>query len=219
MRGLPGVVLLLFLLAGEPAGAAGFLRELPVEPDGTLRIALDRGNVDVLSHDADAVRVEAQSRGVGASSVHFDLVPAGGELVLTGASDEWLSLLRSGPTVRVRAWVPRRYAVDVRTAGGDVKVGGVAGSVVVRTDAGSVEVAEVEGPVDVETRRGGIAVAVPAAIGAELDASSEGGRVLVDRAVDAKGSPDPGRMEGRINGGGPMLRLRASGGSIRVRTD
>jgi hypothetical protein len=213
-----GLVGLAVLIASGAASASEFSRELAAAPGGTLRIAIERGSVDVLCHDSEAVRVEAETRGVGASSIHFELLPDGADLVLTGATDEWLAWLQTGPTVRVRAWVPRHYAVDVRTAGGDVTVGGVGGSVVVRTGAGSVEVAEVDGPVDVETGGGGIAVAVPARIGAELDAVSDGGRVLVEHAVAASGSLDPGRLLGTINGGGPKLRLRASGGSILVRT-
>ncbi len=206
------------MLAAAVASADGFSREVAVAPGGTLRIALDRGSVDVLAHDAQAVRVDALARGVGASSVHFELAPEGDDFVLTGASDAWLTWLETGPTIRVSVWVPRGYAVDVRTSGGDVKVGGVGGGVVVRTSAGSVQVDEVEGPVDVETTGGGIAVAVPARIGAELDALTEGGRVLVQHAVETRGVLQPGRLHGTINGGGPVLRLRASGGSILVRT-
>lgn len=219
MRGVGCIATLLVLVAASAAQGAEFSRELPVAPGGTLRVALERGSVDILCHESDAVRVEARASGVGGESVHFDLVPEGGGAVLTGASDEWLSWLRSGPNVRVRAWVPRDYAVDVRTAGGDVTVDGVAGGVTVRTTAGSVEVAEANGPVDVETGRGGIAVAVPARIGAELDALTRGGRVMVEHAVQAHAVLDPGRLQGTINGGGPKLRLRASGGSILVRSE
>jgi hypothetical protein len=207
------------LMLAPAAAAEGFSRELALTPGSTLRVALDRGSVDVLAHDAGAVRVDALARGVGASSIHFDLVTDGEDLVLTGASDAWLAFLQSGPTVQVTVRLPRPCGVDVRTAGGDVRVDGVGGGVVVRTGAGSVQVAEVSGPVDVETRRGGIAVAVPAELGAELDALTDGGRVLVEHAVRTRGVLDPGRLRGTINGGGPVLRLRASGGSILVRTD
>lgn len=206
-------------LAASAAAADGFSRELTVAPGSTLRIALDRGNVDVLAHDAEDVRVDALARGLGASSIHFDLAPDGKDLVLTGASDEWLTYLQSGPTVQVKVWLPRPCGVDVRTDGGDVRVDGVGGGVVVRTASGSVEVAEVAGPVDVETRRGGIAVDVPAELGAELDALTDGGRVMVEHAVRTRGTLDPGQLRGTINGGGPVLRLRASGGSILVRSD
>src|SRR5262245_1670350 len=110
------------MLAAGVASAYEFARELAVAPGGTLRIALDRGSVDVLTHDSDAVRVDALARGVGASSVHFELAPEGDNVVLTGATDAWLAFLETGPTVRVSVWVPRLYGVDVRTSGGDVKV-------------------------------------------------------------------------------------------------
>jgi hypothetical protein len=80
-----------------------------------LYVSLDRGQVDVLPHDASEVRIACRARGLGASSVHFEARAAGNDVVLTGRSEEWLAFMTAGPRVEVRVWVPRDYAVQVRT--------------------------------------------------------------------------------------------------------
>ena len=111
--------------------------------------------------------------------------------------------------------------VIARTHGGAIQVYDAAGNVEVRTSGGSIEVIEVGGELIAHTRGGGIRarfegapageletsggsidVAFPADVGADLDARSFGGRVEVDHAA--------------ITTGGHSLRLRTSGGSIRV---
>ena len=112
-----GVVLALgpaLTAAGDP-GKLALSIPVPAEQTGTLYVELDRGRVDVVPHDASEVRIEAQARGLGASSVHFQLRQDGNDVVLTGRGEEWLAWMQSGPSVRVRAWVPRRYTVEIST--------------------------------------------------------------------------------------------------------
>ena len=79
------------------AASGGDLSERVRVPDGgSLRIDLDRGDVEVVHHDATDVRIEARALGFGASSVHFDLRAAGDDFVLTGRSEGWLRWIRGG---------------------------------------------------------------------------------------------------------------------------
>jgi len=93
--------------------SAGELEQRIRIPDGgSLRIELDRGDVEVVIHEDADVRIEARAEGIGASSVHFDLQRDGGEVVLTGRTDPWLGWIRGGPRVKVRLWVPAAYHVE-----------------------------------------------------------------------------------------------------------
>lgn len=104
------------LFAAPAWGDPGELTQrIPVSDGGTLYVELDHGRVDVLAHDASEVRIEARARGLGASAVHFDLRAAGNDVVLTGIHEDWLEWMSTTPTVRVRAWVPRDYQVQVST--------------------------------------------------------------------------------------------------------
>ncbi len=109
--------------------------------------------------------------------------------------------------------------VEVRTSGGHIKVHDVGGSVVAKTSGGRISV-RFNGPPqgDLETSGGSIEVEVPEDAGIDLDARTSGGRVTVDSEVTVRGTFDHSQIEGKINGGGSVLRLRTSGGNVRLRT-
>jgi hypothetical protein len=92
-------------------------RTFPAADAGTLTIALDLGSVAVHTRDGDQIRLEAVSRGVGASSVHFVARAEGREVLLVGAAEPWLAWLATAPGVRVQAWVPPDTAVRIRAPG------------------------------------------------------------------------------------------------------
>lgn len=53
----------------------------------------------------------------------------------------------------------------------------------------------------------------------ELDARAPGGRVSTDIPVTAvvQGKLKPNRLQGTINGGGTLLKLRTFGGNVNLR--
>jgi hypothetical protein len=109
--------LLVLLLVPVLARAQGLEQSIAVEPGDRLRIELARGDVDVFTHDAAEVRIEARARGLGASGVEFAVTREDGCVVLRSRSERWLEWLASGPRVSVRAWVPRHLELAVDTSG------------------------------------------------------------------------------------------------------
>jgi hypothetical protein len=108
--------------------------------------------------------------------------------------------------------------VEARAMGGAIEIDGVSGAVHAKTSGGSIRTRFLQVPSGrVETRGGAIEVAFPASAGAHLDAAAEGGRVYVEHGVRSPATADSGRVVGAVNGGGPTLRLRATGGDINVR--
>jgi hypothetical protein len=305
---LAALCAVLWQLAPVAASAGDLAEEIPVASGGTLKVELDRGSVEIRSRDAAAIRIRAGARGLGASSVHFSVDARGGDVTLTGSHDAWVDWMTVGPTVSVRAWVPRDCSVEVRTSGGGIEIGDIGGGVVARTSGGSIRVERVEGRAElttsdgaivseavhgavsaatsggritldgvagdvrataregrihlsevggdvdaravggaieidgvsgavhaetdggsvwtrflrvpsgrVEARGGAIEVAFPASAGAQLDAAAEGGRVYVEHGLRSLSAANSGRVVGAVNGGGPTLQLRATGGDIHVR--
>ena len=49
-----------------------------------------------------------------------------------------------------------------------------------------------------------------------IDASSSGGNVVADVPVTVQGRIDKDSLHGDLNGGGALLRLRSSGGGVRI---
>jgi hypothetical protein len=49
-----------------------------------------------------------------------------------------------------------------------------------------------------------------------IDASASGGSVNSDVPVTIQGKIERDSLRGEMNGGGPLLRLRSSGGGVRI---
>jgi hypothetical protein len=111
------LLLALLLVAPAAARADGLEQSIALAPGERLRIELARGDVDVFTHERGEVRIEARARGLGASGVEFFVVREPGCVVLRSRSERWIDWLASGPSVSVRAWVPRHQALAVETSG------------------------------------------------------------------------------------------------------
>ncbi|MFQ5415601.1 MAG: hypothetical protein ACE5FL_01000 [Myxococcota bacterium] len=120
------------LLCAAPAVADGLVWTIPVSGNGELEIALDLGDITVLSHDAEEIRIEAVTRGLGASSVRFDVERRVDGVTLKESHEPWIEWMNVGPSVTVRAWVPRDCKVAIHTSARAIDVRDVAGGVVAR---------------------------------------------------------------------------------------
>jgi hypothetical protein len=108
--------------------------------------------------------------------------------------------------------------VDAETSGGSIRAHDVEGRVRAHTMGGSITVRfETSAEGELETVGGSIEVEFDERDGIEIDARTSGGRVTLEEGIDYAGRLERDRMEGAINGGGPPLRLRTTGGSIRLR--
>lgn len=129
---------------------------------------------------------------------------------------------------------------DLRTSGGEIKVGRIAGPAVLSTSGGDIKVESVEnqlnastsggdirarivGPLKgdsaLETSGGTVEITVEKTAGFTLDAATSGGDVSVDNlalTID-DGVVGSSRLKGTVNAGGPLLRLRSSGGDIQIK--
>ena len=228
------------LASSAPAAVAGerIEREIPVAPGGTLVIELDRGHIEVETHErTDRLRLEVEARGLGASSVDFEVDRRGDVITLRGTQEDWLEYTTVPPRIAVRAWVPAAFAVKLATADGEVAARGIRGSVAARSSDGDIELREIGGAVEAETRGGAvrasfseaprgrlesgggdIALSFPAEARVTLDATSRGGRLWSDGSVTLPVESRPQRWSGPLNGGGDALEIRGSGGNIRLRT-
>jgi hypothetical protein len=109
--------------------------------------------------------------------------------------------------------------VDAGTSGGSVDVRGVGGRVEAHTSGGSVSVAFAKGNNhggDLSTSGGGVRAEIDPSVALSIDASTSGGSVTADVPVTVQGTIGRRKLQGHLNGGGEMLRLHTSGGSIRI---
>ena len=110
---------------------------------------------------------------------------------------------------------------EVQTSSGSIRLGSLARTVNARTSSGSIRASltdQPNGECNLHTSAGSITVTLIPDIAINLDAETSAGRVSTDFAVTSviQGKVPKNRLKGSINGGGPLLKLRTSAGSIRL---
>ncbi len=126
---------------------------------------------------------------------------------------------------------------DVKTSGGSINIGHVKGDVDARTSGGSIDVNEVLGMIDASTSGGSVTAHITGQptddcrlttsggsvnvymneeVNVTLDAKTSAGYVETDFPITVKGKLKKSMLRGEINGGGPELYLRTSGGNIHL---
>jgi len=125
----------------------------------------------------------------------------------------------------------------LQTSGGSIKVGKVGGSAVAKTSGGSINIEDVHGQLEAKTSGGSIFVGltqqitgelalktsggsihltVPGNFKADLEAKTSGGVVRCTLPLEVHGKLKKSKISGKINGGGPKVTLKTSGGNIKV---
>ena len=109
--------------------------------------------------------------------------------------------------------------VTASTSGGGVEISGVTGRVVAHSSGGPVSAAFAAGSGaggSLSSSGGGVRVEVDPDARLSVDASSSGGSVTCDLPITVRGITRRTELRGDLNGGGPSLVLRSSGGGIRI---
>jgi serine/threonine protein kinase len=128
--------------------------------------------------------------------------------------------------------------VDGQTEGGGIHAADCKGQLLVKTSGGGITVQTFSGPLLkalteggsisadlmaspksdslLHTAGGSITVRLPETARVTLDAHTEGGSVNSDLPVEAQGKANRSALRGKVNGGGPLLKVETAGGSIHV---
>jgi len=110
--------------------------------------------------------------------------------------------------------------VEADTSGGSIKILEAGGRVVADTSGGPIHVSLTPGNSaggSLSTSGGGITVELDPGVGLDIDASSSGGSVTFDLPLTVQGSISKQSVRGSLGSGGETLKLRSSGGGIKIR--
>lgn len=141
---------------------------------------------------------------------------SGGSITIETASENVVART-SGGSIEI---TDVQGTIDANTSGGSIELLRVANTVNAHTSGGSVTASFIRQPTgdsSLTTSGGDIDVKLAPSIRATLDARASGGSVDSDVAVTVTGRQQKGSLTGSINGGGPALKLRSSGGSVSLR--
>jgi hypothetical protein len=153
---------------------------------------------------------------VAGAAAKLDAHTSGGSINI-GDTDGPLEAKTSGGSITLA-----RINGDVRahTSGGSIKIEDAAGAVDATTSGGSITATlsrQPRGDSRLSTSGGGVTVHLAPSIAVDLDARASGGGVVSAVPITIQGTQDDDSLRGEVNGGGPKLTLRTSGGGIRVK--
>jgi len=200
--------------------------------DGSVWGKTSGGSIS-LARGSGAVEVRTSGGGIqiGEAGTNVSARTAGGSIRLTKVKGEVVaetsgghidigevegntSVKTSGGSISIKK---SHGKVTAKTSGGSIDAGEVHGDLEAATSGGSISASlagQPKGDCHLETSGGGIRLSVAESVAANLDAKTSGGRVVTELPVTVQGEQKSSELHGKINGGGPALFLRTSGGSI-----
>lgn len=181
-------------------------KSFTVKPGEKLQMRVDRGSIDITTSSDNQARITAfrtvkSSNERAAAEIlaqhELKMTQSAGQVSVEAKFPEKQSLWNSKANklqVRYVVSIPAQFNLDVRTAGGEVKVPDLKGEVKAQTAGGDIKVGAIEGLVDVKTAGGSIDIQGGTA---DVEAQTAGGDIRL------------GKAKGNAN-------LRTAGGSIRI---
>ncbi|MBL4630231.1 MAG: DUF4097 family beta strand repeat protein [Paraglaciecola sp.] len=179
---------------------------------------LSNGNLTIIGE------IERKYKSLKNSRVEFNLLipknynveldTSGGALSIEDLTGE-LNARTSGGSITVSHIIGN---VTLRTSGGSIKTDAVSGHLNAHTSGGSIKVTvdkQLTQDAKLTTSGGSITAYLIPDIRLDISASTSGGRVKSDFEIDGKVKKMS--VRGSINGGGPKLTLKTSGGSIKIK--
>jgi len=195
---------------------------------GAIKIKAAKGDVVARDSGGDvrigtAGSVEAQTSSgsieIGAASGRVEAKDAGGNISIEAVGGPVLAQTSSGD-VRITS---AKGKVEARDAGGNIAVKSAYGAVHANTSSGAITVGFLAQPAEesrLEVAGGDVTVSLTKSAAVDVDARSNGGNFSSELPVtiETKNGQPRGAVQGKINGGGPLLLLRSSSGDIRLKS-
>lgn len=143
----------------------------------------------------------------------------------------------SGGNINVEGLVG---AVDLHTSGGNIKIEGSISALKAHTSGGHISAnlqsallepmelgtsggnvsatlqAGMQAPAELRTSGGSVSISLPHEQAFQVYAKSNGGGVSFNHGGSFQGTLDKKKIEGDVNGGGPLVKLTTSGGRVTI---
>ena len=177
--------------------------------DGAIELSAINGNITIHTRDGSIKATELSGRidldtsdgGISAASLKGEArLHSGDGAIEADSMDGKLDASTSDGSIHVEG---RFDALDVKS--GD-------GTVAARIARGSKMTSDWR----VESKEGSVRVSIPADLRANLDVSTKEGSLNVNLPVTVQGMSSRSEIRGTFNGGGPLLTVRTSDGSIHL---
>ncbi|HNQ88577.1 MAG TPA: DUF4097 family beta strand repeat-containing protein [Verrucomicrobiota bacterium] len=200
------------------------VKSFPAPAGGKLVIDSDRGSIDIKTGDGDQVEIRVQRTVKAPTATRAEETLKNHELTFAAEGPQVTvrarfrgklgGFLRQSPELQVRyvVQVPRRFNLDLQTAGGSITVGDLTGTLRAQTAGGNIKTGKIDDTVWARTAGGSITIAAAAA---RVDARTAGGSIDIGTAGgDAVAETAGGSI--RIRQAGAGVRAETAGGGITL---
>ncbi|HSL20774.1 MAG TPA: DUF4097 family beta strand repeat-containing protein [Vicinamibacterales bacterium] len=217
-----------------------------LQAGGRLEVANVNGRIELRGSDTDKVEIRAEKIGKGSTpegardmlkriEIREDVSP---DRIRIETRIERTGITRGNGEVRYTISAPAGARVKLETVNGGIEVENVRGGAELDTTNGGIVARRMAGALDAETTNGGIQaeldelapdgvlmectngglrLTLPRDAKADITARITNGGISVDGLeVERIGEQTRRRLDGRLNGGGPRVRLEGTNGGIRI---
>lgn len=171
---------------------------------GSLKISGVSGNTHELKTSGGSITADDMSGNLEART-------SGGSINVSDFVGE-LDAKTSGGSINLE---DIRGDIDVTTSGGGIKIDDAQGAVYATTSGGSInaDISKLEDQLILKTSGGSVRATIPSGLGLDLDL--RGNRVNTS-LNNFSGESKSDRVKGTVNGGGILVQLATSGGSVNL---
>jgi DUF4097 and DUF4098 domain-containing protein YvlB len=220
-------------------------RSFTLPDNGRFELENTNGSIDVQPSDGSQIEVAAERIAKAASDeaakallkeIDITVDQSGDRVRLKSKYPRGLRM--ASVEIRYVVKVPATVSVKVENTNGRVTLTGLANAVDARTTNGGVSGRGLKGPVrasttnggvnvdvdvvhadgiELNTTNGGVKLQLPESAKADISATCVNGGISTERlALDGSGETSRRRVDGRLNGGGPRVRLETVNGGVRI---
>lgn len=179
---------------------------------GRIEANTSGGNIKI-SHSIAEFNASTSGGNININDIKgkVDVSTSGGNIEANGLEPE-LKAHTSGGNIHIS---DVKGSTSVGTSGGSISLVQLSGSASAHTSGGSINASMIElsGNLVLETSGGGIDASIPSGMGLDLDLSGDHINTKLEKF---SGTAKKQRIEGQINGGGNLIRLSTSGGSVNL---
>ncbi len=195
-----------------------------VQPGVLIKVTTSGGDIRVETGDGPTVKVVAKEHIRAGSEAEADdllkkldltIEQDGNSVVASASYGSGVGFhFGSWPPVQVEfvVTVPASASAELKTSGGDIVVGDVAGPVHARTSGGNIKLGVIGGDIDSSTSGGNVVLAEGRG---SVRLSTSGGNISADRTV-GPADLDTSGGDIRVDSVRNTLRARTSGGDVRA---
>lgn len=181
-------------------------------PENTVQGNTSGGNISIEHIDIKSLNLKTSGGNIDANHINGNVVleTSGGNISVDSGKGTY-SLTTSGGNVRA---TDLQGPLKMYTSGGNLDATNIVGGLTGSTSGGSVNAkfASVNSDIDLDNSGGNINIYIPKDSKVNIAIASE--NVKVENLVNFSGKSDKQSIEGTLNGGGPTIKGKSSGGTV-----